>query len=184
MEVRVQPRNEARQRCLSFSLDVTPRRMSCCTEIFSATPCITSIILASMSKSRSLRMRWWRSWRRRCLNQGRARLEGVGHFHRERRFLGNAATQPIHAIHLVAGGTCQRAACGTSRKPSGASAGMNEALYRAFAYVPNSTKVDSPSTTHCARDRVSARICTHNDRAGEAPQDSMPVRKRLSVPRG
>src|SRR5882762_3561460 len=25
MEVRVQPRNEARQRCLSFSLDVTPR---------------------------------------------------------------------------------------------------------------------------------------------------------------
>jgi transglutaminase-like putative cysteine protease len=47
---------------------------------------------------------------------------------------------------------------------------LNEALYRTFAYVPNSTKVDSPID-----DALRAR---------ETPEDSLPVRERLSVSRG
>ena len=59
---------------------------------------------------------------------------------------------------------------------------LNEAIYKMFAYVPNSTKVDSPieEALHNPAGRVPG-LCPYHDRARPAVTDSVPLCQRLYV---
>jgi transglutaminase-like putative cysteine protease len=188
MEVRVQPRNEARQRCLSFSLDVTPRANVMLYRDFLGNTVhhfdipgqheqihVSAHALVEVTASPVPQPQDVQDWEK--LDASIA----SGDFWE--MLLPSQYTQPTLLLEELA----SEVRAERRGNPLELLLELNEALYRTFAYVPNSTKVDSPID-----DALRARqgVCqdfahiAYNDRAGETPEDSLPVRERLSVSRG
>jgi transglutaminase-like putative cysteine protease len=145
MEVRVQPRNEARQRCLSFSLNVTPRANVMLYRDFLSNTVhhfdipgqhqqiqVSAHALVEVLASPVPQPQDVPDWEK--LDAGIA----SGDFWE--MLLPSQYTQPTWLLEELA----RELRVERRGNPVDLLLELNEALYRAFAYVPNSTKVDSP----------------------------------------
>jgi transglutaminase-like putative cysteine protease len=145
MEVRVQPRSEARQRCLSFSLDVTPRANVMLyrdflgntvhhfdipgqhEQIQVSAHALVEVMASSVPQPQDVQ-----DWEK--LDASIA----CGDFWE--MLLPSQYTQPTLLLEELA----SELRAERRGNPLELLLELNEALYRTFAYVPNSTKVDSP----------------------------------------
>ena len=145
MEVRVQPRNEARQRCLSFSLNVTPRSNVMLYRDFLGNTVhhfdipgqheqiqVSAHALVEVMASPVPEPRDVQDW-----EQLDATIAS-GDFWE--MLLPSRYTQPTLLLEELA----SEVRAERRGNPLELLLELNEALYRTFAYVPNSTKVDSP----------------------------------------
>jgi len=145
MEVRVQPRNEARQRCLSFSLDVTPRANVMLYRDFLGNTVhhfdipgqheqiqVSAHALVEVMASPVPEPGDVPDWKE--LDTSIA----SGDFWE--MLLPSQYTQSTLLLEELA----SELRAERRGNPLELLLELNEALYRAFAYVPNSTKVDSP----------------------------------------
>ena len=152
MEARMQPRSDGPQRCLTFQLMVQPRGARA---VLPGLPGQHGASLrcarAGISSSPSSPTRWWM-----CSPSGVAALAGRSAWDeldaddRRRRLYRNADAQPLRAIQRTAGAVRPRAGRGLAREGAGERdplqlvLDLNAALYSKIAYVPKSTRVDSP----------------------------------------
>lgn len=145
MEVRVQPRSEARQRCLSFSLDVTPRANVMLYRDFLGNTVhhfdipgqheriqVAAHALVEVMASPVPQPQEVQDWEKMD-----ACVAG-GDFWE--MLLPSQYTQPTALLEELA----NEVRVERRGNPLELLLELNEALYRALAYVPNSTKVDSP----------------------------------------
>jgi transglutaminase-like putative cysteine protease len=145
MEVRMQPRSEARQRCLSFSLNVTPRANVMLYRDFLGNTVhhfdipgqhqqiqISAHALVEVMASPVPALQDLPDWKK--LDAAIA----SGDFWE--MLLPSQYTQPTLLLEELA----KEMRAERRGNPLELLLELNEALYRTFAYVPNSTKVDSP----------------------------------------
>jgi len=145
MEVRMQPRSEARQRCLSFSLNVTPRANVMLYRDFLGNTVhhfdipgqhqqiqISAHALVEVMASPVPELKDVPDWKK--LDASIA----SGDFWE--MLLPSQYAQPTLLLEELA----REIHAERRRKPLELLLELNEALYQTFAYVPNSTKVDSP----------------------------------------
>ncbi|HXN23775.1 MAG TPA: transglutaminase family protein [Candidatus Dormibacteraeota bacterium] len=145
MEVRVQPRSEARQRCLSFSLDLTPRANMMLyrdflgntvhhfdipgqhQQIQVAAHALVEVMAPPVPEPQHVP-----DWEKldACIADGDF----------WEMLLPSQYTQPTALLEELAGDVRVE----RRGNPLELLLELNEALYRTLAYVPNSTKVDSP----------------------------------------
>jgi transglutaminase-like putative cysteine protease len=145
MEVRMQPRNEARQRCLSFSLNVTPRANVMLYRDFLDNTVhhfdipgqhqqiqVSAHALVEVMAPPVPELRDVPGWERldACIASGDF----------WEMLLPSQYTQPSLLLEELA----RELRAERRVNPLELLLELNEALYQAFAYVPNSTKVDSP----------------------------------------
>jgi transglutaminase-like putative cysteine protease len=145
MEVRVQPRSEARQRCLSFSLNVTPRANVMLYRDFLGNTVhhfdipgqhqqiqISAHALVEVMASPVPELPDVPDWK-----QLDATIEGGDLWE---MLLPSQYTQPTLLLEELA----KEMRAERRGNPLELLLELNDALYQTFAYVPNSTKVDSP----------------------------------------
>jgi transglutaminase-like putative cysteine protease len=145
MEVRVQPRSEARQRCLSFSLNVTPRANVMLYRDFLGNTVhhfdipgqhqqiqISAHALVEVMASPVPELPDVPDWK-----QLDATIAGGDLWE---MLLPSQYTQPTLLLEELA----KEMRAERRGNPLELLLELNDALYQTFAYVPNSTKVDSP----------------------------------------
>jgi transglutaminase-like putative cysteine protease len=145
MEVRVQPRNEARQRCLSFSLNVTPRANVMLYRDFLGNTVhhfdipgqhqqiqVSAHALVEVTPSPVPQPQDVPDWEKLDASVERGDFWEM--------LLPSQYTQPSLLLEELA----RELRAERRGNPLELLLELNEALYQAFAYVPNSTKVDSP----------------------------------------
>jgi transglutaminase-like putative cysteine protease len=145
MEVRVQPRSEARQRCLSFSLDVTPRANMMLyrdflgntvhhfdipgqhEQIQVSAQALVEVMAPPVPQPQDVQ-----DWEKldACIADGDF----------WEMLLPSQYTQPTALLEELA----SEVRAERRGNPLELLLELNEALYRTLAYVPNSTEVDSP----------------------------------------
>ncbi|HXM92643.1 MAG TPA: transglutaminase family protein [Candidatus Dormibacteraeota bacterium] len=145
MEVRVQPRSETRQRCLSFSLDVTPRANVMLYRDFLGNTVhhfdipgqhgqiqVSAHALVEVMASPVPQPEDVKDWQEldACISGGDF----------WEMLLPSQYTQPTPLLEEFA----SELRVERHGNPMELLLELNEALYHALAYVPNSTKVDSP----------------------------------------
>ena len=160
MEVRLQPRSDGDQRCLSFTLDVDPAAnimqyrdfIGNTVHHFDIAGTHTQVKVTAQSTVEVQSVPAPRRSRQRRL--GRSRCSGC-----RRRLLGDAVAQPLCALERRARAAREGTATASGGdNPLTLLTELNEAIYDLFAYVPNSTKVDSPIEEALqTRGRASAR---------------------------
>ena len=146
MEVRLQPRNEGAQRCTRFQLEVTPSThimeyrdfLGNAVHHFDIAPAHTQLEVQALSLVEVRPVQPpdaasggdWADLDAAVANDDHWEMILPSHFAR-----------PTQALNALAGElNCQR----RRASPLELVTELNQAIYRLFAYVPNSTRVDSP----------------------------------------